>query len=210
MTRKTTLIFILLILLALTGVGVYYYPYLPAQVATHWSAAGEVNGYMGKFWGLFLLPIMAVVIAGFMFLLPKIDPLRRNIESFQKEYNLLILTVVVLLAYLQILMLVWNLGMRFDFTRFVGVALGAMFFVIGLILPKTKRNWWVGIRTPWTLSSDKVWERVHRHGGKLFKAVGVAAIVGSFWGAKGLIAAVVLVVAASMWLSVYSYLVFRQ
>lgn len=170
-TRTSTTIMIALILISL-GVGIYLYPQLPEQVASHWNVAGEVDGYMSKFWGIFLFSIIILGIFLLFLALPKIDTLKKNFVGFRKYHNALMVSIVTLLFYIYILTIVWNMGVQFNMTQFFVPAIGVLFFYIGTILKHTKRNWFVGIRTPWTLSSDAVWEKTHKLGGKLFKIVG--------------------------------------
>jgi uncharacterized membrane protein len=89
-------------------------------------------------------------------------------------------TVILIgfLFYLYLLMILWNIGMRFQMPQLLAPAFGILFYYAGVLTEKAKRNWFIGIRTPWTLSSEEVWERTHRIGGKLFKIAGVITLLG--------------------------------
>lgn len=154
------------------------FPHAPDEVASHWNAAGEADGYMDKAHGLYMLP---AVMAGLLLLftvIPKIDPLGANIEKFRKQYDgfIIVFTVFMLLVHMQ--MVLWNVGVMVSPNTIMPVGIGLMFFYLGGLMTHTKRNWFVGIRTPWTLSSDAVWEKTHRVGGRLFRACGVIALLG--------------------------------
>ncbi len=86
------------------------YPYLPDRIASHWNIKGEVDGYAGKFWGVFLFPILMAVIFIFYLIIPKIDPLKANIESFRKYYNAFWLMLFIFFIYIFALTLAWNFG----------------------------------------------------------------------------------------------------
>jgi uncharacterized membrane protein len=176
-TKISTIVTFVSILISF-GIGVYLYPQLPEQMASHWNAGGEVDGYMSKFWGVFLLPMILLGMFLLFLILPKIDPLKKNFVGFKKYYNALITFIIIFLFYIYALTIVWNMGVCFNMTQFVIPAVGILFFYIGTILEHTKRNWFVGIRTPWTLSSDAVWDKTQKLGGKLFKITGVVILLG--------------------------------
>jgi uncharacterized membrane protein len=209
MSNKTATVLILLLILACIGAGVWAYPLLPEKVASHWDEQGNVNGYMSKFWGVFLVPLMLIGLAALFWAIPKIDPLRANIETFRREYNLLVLFVVVFLAFVFALTLLWNLGIQFDLSSFIISSVGILFFFLGLLMPKMKRNWFIGIRTPWTLSSDTVWDKTHRQGGTIFKLLGILIFADGFIFPSALGAFIALTIFSTLWLVVYSYLEYR-
>ncbi len=150
----------------------YFYPLMPEQMASHWNARGEVDGYMPRFWGTFLMPLVALGLAGLFAILPKIDPLKRNYPAFRKYYNCVIFFVIALLLYVHGISMAANLGFSLNMSYLVLGPIALMFILLGFVMPKIKRNWFMGIRTPWTLSSDNVWKKTHRVGGKLFMACG--------------------------------------
>ncbi len=153
--------------------GCYYYPQMPAKMASHWNASGEVNGYMTKEWALFLMPGVSLLMYLLFLIIPKIDPLKKNIAKFRIWFDWFILLLIIFLFYLYMLTLVYNLGHTFNMTIALLPALGVLFIYIGQMLEHAERNWFIGIRTPWTLSDDTVWKKTHMLGGKLFKAMGV-------------------------------------
>ena len=212
MTTKT-MNFLLLGLIAITTLaGVILYPSLPDQIASHWNAAGTVNGYMSKGWGVFLLPLIMAGLFALRLITLKIDPLKKNVESFRKYYDILWVTLFAFLIYIFGLMMAWNLGYRFNFTVTIIPAMAVLLYVIGSVLDKSKRNWFLGIRTPWTLSSDVVWEKTHKLGAKLFKVAAVMSLIGLFSQNQSfIIAALILpILAVSVVTIAYSYLVYRK
>jgi len=178
--RKSEII-ILIITIVSFALGIYLYPQMPEKMASHWNIRGEVDGYISKFWGLFLMPFISLGLFLLFVLIPKIDPLRENIEKFRKYFDGFIILIILFLLYIYSLTILWNFGIRFGMNQFLTPALGILFYYCGILIENAKRNWFIGIRTPWTLSSDKVWERTHKIGGRLFKMAGIIAIFGLFF-----------------------------
>jgi uncharacterized membrane protein len=208
-TRKffvTTSAFVL-IFFVLAGA---FYPFVPEVMASHWNARGEVNGTISRFWGLFLFPLISLGITGLLFLIPKIDPLRANIKKFKNYYYGFVIAFLVYFLYIYILTLVWNLGWRFNFSQTIIPAVGLLMFFAGFLVSKAKRNFFIGIRTPWTLSSDEVWNRTHKLGGRLFKAVGVLILILSFIPTIAIYVLLGLVPGITIWLVIYSYVLYRR
>ncbi|HEV8402642.1 MAG TPA: SdpI family protein [Candidatus Limnocylindrales bacterium] len=148
-----------------------------AQVPIHWGIDGTPNAYAGKTVGLFLIPLITVGIAALFWAIPVIEPRRVNIEKSGKAYGAMWLGTVVLLAVIDLAVTAAALGATFDLTLVVFVGVGVLFIVIGNYLPKVRSNYLVGIRTPWTLTSDLAWDRTHRVGGRLFVIEGVVFII---------------------------------
>ena len=183
MSARTTTIVVLLMIIAATIVGVALWNQLPDPMASHWNANDQVDGYMSKFWGVFLMPLITLGMCLLFLIIPNIDPLKANIAQFRDVFNLFITLIVAFMIYVHILSLRWNLGYTdFEMSKAMLPAMGILFFVIGYMLRKAKRNFFIGIRTPWTLSSDKVWDETHRIGSVLFMISGVLALIGALFG----------------------------
>lgn len=205
--QKLSIIGLLALLFA---TGMFIYPQMPSIIATHWGIDGQADGFTGKFWGLFLLPLIAALIAALLLFIPKIDPLKQNYAQFQKQYDRLALLFTGFVVYLYFLTIAWNLGSRFDMTRMIIPAFAVLFYYIGVVLEKAKRNWFVGIRTPWTISSDAVWNKTNKLGATIFKLFGVASLLGIFFGGTYFFWLIAAIVIASLYLFVYSYLEFKK
>ncbi|WP_144797928.1 SdpI family protein [Halorubrum depositum] len=157
-------------------------PDLPAQMATHWNAAGQPDGTMSKPVALALLPGISAALLVLFAVIPRVGPLRENIAGFRPVYDWFVVVFAVFMTVIHGGILVFNLGYEFDFTLLVLAAVAGLFYYVGVLLTHTERNWFVGIRTPWTLSSDEVWDRTHRLGGRLFKLTAVLALIGLLFG----------------------------
>jgi uncharacterized membrane protein len=157
-------------------------PALPAQLVSNWNAAGEPNGTMPKLLALWLFPGLTAGLLVVFAAIPRVDPLRENIAAFRPYYDWF---VVVFTGYMLVLhagIVAFNLGYEFDMTSLVLVAAAGLLYYAGVLVENAKRNWFVGIRTPWTLSSEAVWQRTHALGGRLFKLTGVLTLVGLLFG----------------------------
>jgi len=207
--KKINILIFLIILLSF-GVGAYFYPQMPERIVSHWNSQGEANGSISKFWGLFLMPIISLIMFLLFNLLPKIDPFKANIEKFRKYFDWFILTIIIFLFYLYVLTIFWNLGYKFDFMGFLVPAFGLLFYYAGILIQNAKRNWFIGIRTPWTLSSDKVWDKTHRLGGKLFKLAGAMCLVVILFPAVAIYFVLIPIICFSFYLILYSYLEYRN
>jgi uncharacterized membrane protein len=200
----------LVVVLVSFTIGIYFYSRMPEMMASHWNYRGEVDGYMPKFLGLFLMPIISAVLFGFFLLIPRLDPLKENIQKFSKYFDGYILFFELFLFYVYLLTILWSSGVTFNMTVAIMPALGVLFFGMGILIEKAERNWFIGIRTPWTLSSDTVWRKTHRLGGKLFKAVGVISVLGVFLSDFAIFFILTSVLIVSFYLVVYSYVEYKK
>jgi uncharacterized membrane protein len=199
----------LLVLLAV-GVAVYAYPLLPEVVASNWDAAGNVNGHMPKFINIVIVPILMLGIWLFWLAIPRLDPLKANIESFRPWFDGMLFFLQLFILYIFVLTILYNVGFPLNIGQFLIPALALLFGYIGILLPRTKRNWFVGIRTPWTLSSDDIWDKTHALGGKLFQLAGVVILFGIFVPLHALWLALVPIVIAALVPVGYSYWLFKK
>lgn len=200
----------LVIVLISFAIGIYFYSRMPDMMASHWDYRGEVDGYMSKFWGLFLMPIISAVLFGFFLLIPKLDPLKENIQKFSKYFDGYILFFELFLLYVYLLTILWSLGVTFNMTAAIMPALGVLLFGMGILVEKAERNWFIGIRTPWTLSSETVWRKTHQLGGKLFKAIGIISVLGFLLPDFAVFFILASVLLVSFYLVVYSYLEYKK
>jgi len=207
--RKSELAILAIILLSFV-VGIYLFPQMSEEMASHWNINGNVDGYLPKFWGLFLMPLISLGLFLLFLVIPKIDPLEHNIKKFRKYFDTFVALFIVFLFYLYIITISWNFGMRFNIIQLLSPALGALFYYVGVLVEHAKRNWFIGIRTPWTLSSENVWEKTHKIGGKLFKITGIVALVGIFFPTYGLFFILIPVILVAAYTVVYSYMEYQK
>ncbi|MDP9178210.1 MAG: DUF1648 domain-containing protein [Gemmatimonadota bacterium] len=187
------------------------YPRLPEQVPTHWNVSGEVDEWSSRLWGAWTIPlVMAAMLLAFR-AFPLIDPRRENYPKFAGAYEGILIIVLLFMLALHVSLLATMLGRPIAVMRLLPVGIGLLLVGIGALLPKAHANWFIGIRTPWTLSNDRVWERTHRFGGVVMIATGIliaaSAMFEPLWTHRvmaGAIAAMAIIVIA------YSYFAWRQ
>jgi uncharacterized membrane protein len=170
-----------LVLLGLLA-GALAWPELPATMDVHWNAAGEADGTAPRPVGVFLLPALAALLMGVFGVLPRIDPLGENVAAFRGYYNGFVLVLVAFLTGIHGIVLAANLGADVPLVSLSFVATGALLAYAGVLIGHAEPNWFVGIRTPWTLSSERVWEETHAVAGPLFVVAGVAVAVAAIVG----------------------------
>lgn len=212
MSTRTTLIISSVLIVAAILAGLLLWSQLPEQMASHWNVNDQVDGYISKFWGVFLMPLVTLGMLVLFLVVPSIDPLKANIAQFREAFNLFIVLIIGFMLYVHGLTLAWSLGYQgFKMSMAMLPFMGVLFIAIGFMLRKAKRNFFIGIRTPWTLSSDSVWDETHRLGAILFMASGVLAVIGGFLG--GMLAfwfLFVPLIGSTLFLLVYSYVLYRR
>lgn len=210
-TRNTTII-VLVMIMAAALAGVLLWNHLPEQMASHWNVNDQVDGYMSKFWGVFLMPLISAGMFLLFLIIPNIDPLKANIAQFRETFNIFIALIVAFMLYIHGLTLTWSLGYQgFQMSAAMLPFMGVLFITVGYMLRKAKRNFFIGIRTPWTLSSDSVWDKTHQLGSILFMLSGAFAIAGSFFGSKTAFWLIfVPLIGSTLFLVIYSYVLYRN
>ena len=194
-------------------VAVYGFIVLPDTVPIHWGANGQVNGYGPKWVDTFLLPLISTGVYVLVRVLLAAGPRlggRQTTAANLQIAKIIIMGVLLFMLIIQLGILAAALGIGFDMTMVISLALSVLFIFIGNYLGRVRRNFWMGIRTPWTLTNTTVWERTHRLGGWLFVAVGLIGILCSFIPAVRLWGVVVPIIAVTVFLYVYSYVYYRQ
>jgi len=199
-----------LIVLASYAVACWFYLQMPEQIASHWGTDGQVNGYMSKFWGLFIMPFISTFIYFLFLAIPKIDPRKKNIQKFQQYFDNFIVVILGFLFYIYGLTIAWNLGYRFDFNILILPPFAVLFFYIGVLMEHAKPNWSIGIRTPWTLEDPIVWEKTHLLSGKLFKVAALISLLGLLLPSLSFYFIIVPILATSLFAVIYSYLIFQK
>lgn len=147
-----------------------------AQVPVHWNLDGQADRFGSKAEALLFLPILAAALTFAMWLLPRFDPRRRNLEASGKLWTAATVGAVGLLAYLHVLLTLIAVGRPIDMIDYILPGICALFILIGNYISKTRSNWFAGVRTPWTMSSDYSWSKTHQLASKLFMGSGVVTL----------------------------------
>ncbi len=211
MNTKITWVIVLSLIAVAVIAGAVLWDQLPQQMPSHWNANDEVDGSMSKFWGVFLMPLVILGLFLLLTFIPNLDPLKANVAQFRETFNLFIVFITVFMLYVHTLTLIWSLGYNdFQMSTALLPAIGLLFIFISYLLRKAKRNFFIGIRTPWTLSSDSVWDKTHQLGSVLFMLSGAFAMLGSLFG--GVMAFWVMfvpLIGSALFLAIYSYVLYR-
>lgn len=176
MNRVYYLIGLLLIAATLVIILIVY-PQLPATVPRHWNLQGQVDGYSPK-WTLFLMGpgLMAGIMLLFRYL-TWLSPRRFEVESFRGTYLQIMLMIVGLIACIQVIVIWAAMGRPIAADRCVLGLVCLMFTLLGNVLGKVRRNFFIGVRTPWSLASERVWYGTHRLAAKTFVVFGIIGLI---------------------------------
>lgn len=185
-------------------------PSLPEQLFTHWNAAGEPDGTMSKPLALALFPVLTAGLLILLTLVPRVDPLGENVEAFRRHYDWFIVIFTGFMFVLHTGVIAFNLGYTFNFTLLLLAPIAVLLYYAGVLMTHTERNWFIGIRTPWTLSDEGVWNRTHELGGKLFKLTAVIALVGLFFGEYAVYFLLVPTLLTAVTTVLYSYFLYSK
>ena len=166
-------------LLALV-ISVWAYPRLSPTVATHWNLKGTPDGFSSRLVAVSIIPLFILTMTGLFNVLPKLDPRRENYAKFIHVYWLIANAVLVFMVIAHLLVISSALGFPVKIDRLMPLGIGLLFIFLGNYLTRVEPNWFVGIRTPWTLSSDTVWRKTHRTGGALMVIGGSILAISSF------------------------------
>jgi len=199
----------LIVIIAFILAGVLY-SRMPDRMASHWGLSGEVNGYMSKSWGLFMPPAIILILFLFFLILPRLDPLKKNIKEFENYYYGFITIIILFLFYIYLLTIFWNQGCKIDIIRFLIPGFAILMYAAGVVMAKSKQNWFLGIRTPWTLSSEIVWNKTHQLGAKLFETSAIISLIGFFVKQYAIWLIIIPVILSAITAFIYSYLIYKK
>jgi uncharacterized membrane protein len=200
-----------IILAAMFVAAAIAWPHAPDRIPVHWNISGQVDRYGGRFEGLLLMPLVALGFYVLMLVLPRIDPGRANYARFRGAYNAIRIGLLAMFGVFDVVVRKAALTGQANVSRIAPLAIGVLMVFLGALLGKIRPNWFIGIRTPWTLSSKVAWVRTHRAGGWLFMLIGLATIIASFVSSR--LSFWILVagtIGGTVGLVVYSYLLWRQ
>ena len=192
-------------------IAIYVYPLLPPKIPVHWDAQGVANGFSGSA-GIFMIPIVSLVVMILLFVLPLMEVYRENMLKIYNYYYSFKVFFAAFFTILFVATIMPNFGYNINVAIVIITLISIMFIWLGLTLPKLKRNFMFGIRTGWTLSSDEVWEKTHKLGGILFTCLGLITLI-LLWLLKLemiFFVFMALVISVSVFLVFYSYYIYKK
>ena len=208
MTRNYYIAGALLIVAVLAATAVAY-PHLPDTIPMHWDAHGNVNGWGAK-WTLFTID--PGIMAGMLLLfaaLPWLSPRHFEVDTFRSTYSYIMIIVLAMMAYVHALILAASLSVALDISRAIMGGVCLLIALLGNVLGKVRRNFYVGVRTPWTIANEQVWNATHRLAAKTFFAGGLLGLLavllrGPFW------LPIALILTASLGPAIYSLVYYKR
>jgi len=171
----------LILIVIIFALAVYLYPHMPEQMPIHWNAQGEVDNYGGKFLGLFLLPLVTLGVYILFSIIPLISVYKKHIQKFIKHLYGMKIALILFLSAIYIVTILSALGHDINVAYFILPLISGLLFYIGYIMKFVKRNFFIGIRTPWTLSSGKVWDQTHKIGSITFRIMALVFLLAIFF-----------------------------
>jgi uncharacterized membrane protein len=200
----------LLALLAAAIVSWLAVDHLPDRVPTHWGLSGEPDGYSSPTVAAFMLPGFGLVLAAILQLLPRLDPRQEAYSEPRSPYWIIANVTLGFLAVLHLTIIGFALGWPIPVGTVVPVAVGILFIIIGALMERMPPSWFMGIRTPWTLSNDEVWRKTHQIGGVCFILAGLLLVIAGFARPVGLLILLLIVAGITAAVPVaYSWVVWR-
>ncbi len=191
------------------ALSLFFYDRIPDPVPTHFDMNGRANGFTPKPFGAFIGPLLIAVLTVVLEVLPRISPRGYRMQSFRRTYEIIFSAIIALVFFVSAVALSQAIGMSVRVDRLMLIAIALLLLLLGNFMGKLTRNFFIGIRTPWTLASEEVWFRTHRLGGWLFVAAALVLFAGAFLDA-GPPLILIVVIAVGVWLIVYSYVIYRR
>lgn len=204
--RRDSIISIVASILILVIFNILFYDKMPAELPTHWNFRGEVDDYSSRFHAMVLTHGFLVVMNVFMCFMLDNDPRNKKQKNFLMTLSKLAMPAIMIVVYTITVMV--GLGRDVNVSVIIPLFVGLLFIAIGNYLPKTKRNYTMGIKLPWTLNSDENWRRTHRLGGICFVIIGLCLIFSVFL--KSEIIFIASLIIGTIIPSVYSYYLYTK
>lgn len=177
MLRTSHLVFILTLAVLELALGLSLWGRMPERVPVHYSLDGAADAF-GPAWVVAVLfPALSFLLAAVFWGLPLLGPFRANVERFSLAYGRIVCVIMTALTATGVILILNASGWQINVGRAFSIVFGAMMLVLGNWMGKIRRNFWMGLRTPWTLANETVWYRTHRAGGRLLMGIGAACLI---------------------------------
>lgn len=200
----------ILIIVAMIVVWVLFYDKMPAQMPTHWNAQGVVDSYGSKRITLIWLPALGICLMLLFHFLPKRDPRKQNYASFAISWEILQLVILWFFAYLYFVILYVVLHPAVIITPLILCWIAVLFIVLWIVMRTLKTNYFVGIKIPWTLESEMVWDKTHKLGSWIFMAAWIVFGVTAFWSTYFLPVFLATIIICVLVPVGYSYVIYKR
>lgn len=200
----------IIVIVASVLLSVFFYSVLPDSMASHWNGQGVVDGYTSRLFNVLFFPVLEIFLFLLFIFVPKIDPKWKSIKTFEGKFNLFISSMLLFMLLLQLEVYLWNIGIKIPMEVAMPILMGGLFIVVADLVKNAKQNYTIGIRTPWTLHSERVWDKTHALGAKLFLATGILSIISALIPKYSIWIVMCSVILSTIFLFIYSYLEFKK
>ncbi len=206
---KNKRLLLILSLISLAGTGVAYF-FLPERIPIHWNYTGAIDSW-GPRWSILLFGALPLVMTILLDKLPSIDPRREAYARHRDSYGIMALVIVLMLIAFTWISVLATQNESIDVGTVVRLIVGLALVGLGNYTGRLKRNYFVGIKTPWALADDEVWRRTHRRGAWVFVLMGLALLVSLFFSQNPRMLAVLVAVPilGIIYIYVYSWMQWR-
>ncbi len=201
---------LILIIIAAFLISIYFYPMMPEKVPTHWNFKGEIDGYSGRLSGSLIMPITNLIMYIMFIFLPALDPKKENYRLFESTYIYFRYLFHIFFFAMHIMIISASLGYIVNTTRLVMFGISLLFMLMGNVMGRVKHNYFVGIKTPWTLANEEVWRKTHRLAALLWTAGGLIGVILSIFNVNLWFIFVAILILPSIIPIIYSYIVFKN
>jgi uncharacterized membrane protein len=181
-------------------------PHLPEVIPIHWGLHGEANGFADKFSGILGLPVIITLVTVLLIFLPRLRSMEFSLEAFRDIYAMMIFATIAMVFSIEAMVIVSALGVDLPVATIISLLIGFLFIAMGGMMPHIRRNTIMGIRLPWTLASEEVWNRTHEYGGRVFMAAGVLVVLGSLVaGIWAMALMLVIILGSTLYIGIWSF-----
>lgn len=210
MNKKTTWTLKAILIVAMFGLSLALLPSLPERVPIHWNVEGKIDGYGDRNFGAFFVPVLSIVLAALFAFIPRLDPKKKNYEQFMKAWEIFQIAFLIFMLYLHSITLYLTFHPEQSMTPFMLIGIGILFVVMGNYMGKVRQNYFFGIRTPWTLDNEEVWNKTQRLGGWCFVISGLLFLINAYFQTLIVIQFFVSIIIAAVIPIVYSYVIYKR
>jgi uncharacterized membrane protein len=182
MTTRVAIVLVVAMTLGVLAYSLAIYPSLGEKVPLNWNIQGQVGLWGNRSWAAFMFPGIMGVMALLVIALPWLSPRNYQVETFRSTFNYVMVVMVALMGYVHLVCLAASRNPELDVSRALVGGICLLLALVGNVLSKVRRNFWMGFRTPWTLANETVWDATHRLGAKLMVAGGILGAIIVFSG----------------------------
>ena len=209
MSTRVSLLIQLCLFAILTAWTLWRLGPMPDIVPVHWGISGKLDRYGSKWEAAWIMPVMLLFMAGMTVVLPKISPRKFDISRFSSTYNYVMVLVSLMMGVLHVIIIQASAGAKFDITQVMMAVMFIFFALMGNVMGKVKQNFFMGIKTPWTLADEQVWDDTHRYAAYLWFVGGIVGALLSVLGVP-LVALIAILLVISFLPVIRSYQLYRK